>query len=89
MKRIKKYAEQGYKTLYFGRTDIANIGLRRYKSSWGATEYSLKYYRFDMTNEQFVSTEISHFYKLVNFLFRSMPISASKIVSNQLYRYFG
>jgi hypothetical protein len=44
---IKYLAEGGAETLHFGRTDKENEGLRRFKLSWGATEETIDYARFD------------------------------------------
>jgi hypothetical protein len=40
---IRWGCDHGYTSLDFGRTDIGNIGLRRFKSSWGAAESNLFY----------------------------------------------
>jgi hypothetical protein len=40
---IRWGCENGYSILDFGRTDIENIGLRDYKSRWGANESELYY----------------------------------------------
>jgi CelD/BcsL family acetyltransferase involved in cellulose biosynthesis len=40
---IRWAAEHGYHTLDWGRTDIENIGLRKFKSGWGAREEPLRY----------------------------------------------
>ncbi len=36
--------------LHFGRTDLAQPGLRRFKLGWGASELPLHYYRLDVTS---------------------------------------
>ncbi len=71
---IKLYAEEGYKTICLGRSDIANAGLRRYKASWGAKESPLNYYRYGMIDKRFVTNNTRHLYWVINFLFGKMPL---------------
>ena len=54
-KAIQWYCENGYKSLSFGRTDMGNEGLRRFKKGWGAVEYPIKYYRYDVEKEEFLT----------------------------------
>ena len=86
---IKRYAEQGYKEICFGRTDLLNEGLRHFKLRWGVIEYPIKYFRYDMINERMVTMDTSRFYKMIKLCFGNMPISASKIITRLLYRSFG
>jgi lipid II:glycine glycyltransferase (peptidoglycan interpeptide bridge formation enzyme) len=86
---IKRYAEKGYKEIYFGRKDLVNEGLRSFKLRWGTIEYPIKYFRYDMINERMVMLDTSRFYKMIKLCFGNMPISASKIISRLLYRSFG
>jgi lipid II:glycine glycyltransferase (peptidoglycan interpeptide bridge formation enzyme) len=86
---IKRYAEQGYKEICFGRTDLLNEGLRRFKLGWGVIEYPIKYFRYDMINERMVTMDTSRFYKIIKRCFGNMPISTAKIISRLLYRSFG
>jgi CelD/BcsL family acetyltransferase involved in cellulose biosynthesis len=39
-------SEHGYSSFDFGRTDLDNVGLRRFKESWGAVERPLRYTTF-------------------------------------------
>ncbi|MGH7996371.1 MAG: lipid II:glycine glycyltransferase FemX, partial [Opitutaceae bacterium] len=42
---IRRFAGQGFATLNFGRTDLANEGLRKFKLSWGTAEHPVSYFR--------------------------------------------
>ncbi|MCB1097965.1 MAG: GNAT family N-acetyltransferase [Verrucomicrobiae bacterium] len=42
---IRFLTERGVRTLHFGRTELANQGLRRFKLGWGAKEIPLPYFR--------------------------------------------
>lgn len=44
---IKELTDRGAVSLSLGRTSAGNLGLRRYKLSWGADEAPLNYYRLD------------------------------------------
>ena len=48
---IQFLAQKGFETLHFGRTSLGNDGLRRFKSSWGTTEETINYFRFDSSVE--------------------------------------
>ena len=43
---IKLLSETGLETLHFGRSSLANEGLRRFKLTWGGVEGKLDYYRY-------------------------------------------
>lgn len=45
---IKYLKDQGFSELNFGRTELENIGLRRFKLGWGTEEKTLNYYRFEL-----------------------------------------
>lgn len=51
---IERFQEQGLSMLDFGRTSVANAGLRRFKLSWGATERRIVYFRYCLRTETFV-----------------------------------
>jgi CelD/BcsL family acetyltransferase involved in cellulose biosynthesis len=47
-KAIKHYAREGFEVLDFGRTSLTNIGLQKFKLSWGAVEHRIEYIRHDL-----------------------------------------
>ena len=83
---IKWHARHGFAQLDFGRTSLGNEGLRRYKLGWGTVERSVEYVRFDLRSGQFVTVKDGaagwH-----NHLFRSLPISLSRLAGSLLYKH--
>ena len=72
--------------MYFGRTSIANEGLRRFKLGFGTEGYQIDYVRYDFRKEDFVASRdmVSGWH---NRIFRSMPISLSRIIGKLLYKH--
>ena len=83
---IKWCRRSGYASLYFGRTSIANEGLRRFKLGFGAEEYKIDYFKYDFSKEAFVADrdKVSGWY---NRVFHLMPIPLSRIMGQMLYRH--
>lgn len=84
---LRKYTREGYDYFCFGRTDRDMEGLRRFKAGFGATEYPLSYYRFDIRRNAFLSGH-SHAGPSLPFLFRHMPVSGLRLVG-YAYGHFG
>ncbi len=83
---IRRYAGDGYEVLSFGRTSMANEGLRRFKMGWGALESELRYYNYDLRRGQFVGGGCGRGdsgYTLV----KLMPLSCSRWVGALLYKH--
>jgi hypothetical protein len=77
---------QGYTRLDFGRSDISNEGLRRYKNQWGSTEIPLIY----TSSKQSTSPGMIH--TLTPFISRIINISplwVCRLSGELFYRYFG
>lgn len=53
---IKWHAAHGFTSLHFGRTSLANEGLRRFKLGFGPREERLECFRYDLRKGQFVTT---------------------------------
>jgi hypothetical protein len=85
---IRNYSQKGYQSLCFGRTEMENKGLLHFKSSWGATQYPIHYYRYDLGKETFVrpSSRVSGWH---NAIFRNMPLSVLNKIGTVLYRHMG
>lgn len=84
---IRGYANQGYTSFCFGRTDPQNHGLRRFKLGFGPQEYSVDYHRFDISKNSFVESKAkrqSDFSRLLSHI----PISGLKAIG-LAYRHFG
>ncbi len=85
---IKRYCENNYKSVYFGRTNQDQHGLRRYKRSWGTIEYPIKYYTYDLHEDRFVTEDANQFYRFIKIIFSKMPIGLLRFISRLLYKYF-
>lgn len=85
---IQSYAGQGYETFCFGRTEMNNSGLRRFKSDWGAQERIVNYYRYDLQRQDFVTSRpaVKPSQKR---LFQMFPVPALKFFGSVVYRHMG
>jgi hypothetical protein len=83
---IAWHAQKGFAQLDFGRTSLANAGLRRFKLGWGATEHPIDYVRYDLPAAAFTAgrDESSGWY---NRLFRRLPVSLSRVAGALLYKH--
>jgi hypothetical protein len=85
---VKWYAQNGYKSFCFGRTEPDNKGLLQFKAGWGAKEYFINYYKYDFIKESFVN-DFSKVKGLHNKVFKNMPIPLLKITGSILYKHMG
>ena len=69
---IKWHAAHGFASLHFGRTSLANEGLRRFKLGFGSREECLEYFRYDFRQGGFVTTT-DRAAGWLNALFRRLP----------------
>jgi len=83
---IKWYATRDYASVHFGRTSVANEGLRRFKLGFGADEHKIDYFKYDFQRGAFV-TERDRAFGWFNGIFRLLPIPLSRIVGMLLYRH--
>lgn len=83
---IKHYATRGFACLDFGRTSIANEGLRRFKLSWGTSERTISYLRLDPANK-IVQTTPDGTPAWFSHLVRRLPIPVTKLIGQLLYRH--
>lgn len=83
---IKWHARQGFAHLDFGRTSLANEGLRKFKLGWGTTERPIDYVRHDLRTGAFVTVKdgVSGWY---NRIFRLLPVSVSRLAGSFLYKH--
>jgi len=85
---IQGYAQRGYQSLCFGRTEMENQGLLQFKSGWGTTEHLIRYYRYDFGQATFTGSS-SNVTGLHNKIFRNMPIPLLEKIGKVLYRHMG
>ena len=82
---IKWYGQNGYKIFSFGRTELENTGLRRFKQGWGTKEEKLKYYKYDIKHNSFIK-QPSKLKTSYNF-FGIMPLPVLRLIGNLVYRH--
>jgi lipid II:glycine glycyltransferase (peptidoglycan interpeptide bridge formation enzyme) len=81
---IKKYASEGFRQLDLGRTSLANEGLQRFKSGFGAREQRIDYYRYDLRHNQFLeATDRAESW--LNRVFRCLPPRLFRLTGTLLY----
>jgi GNAT acetyltransferase-like protein len=84
---IKHYVAKGVKTINFGRTSLGNEGLRRYKLGWKTEEYPINYYKFDFRKNAF-TTDTDESSGWHNRVFRKLPVFASRMIGDVLYKHW-
>jgi lipid II:glycine glycyltransferase (peptidoglycan interpeptide bridge formation enzyme) len=78
--------ENGYTVFDMGKTDLANTGLREFKSGWGAREMPLTY--------SILAAEPSHAWTgklmpIMKIIIRNSPLFVCQAIGELLYKYFG
>jgi hypothetical protein len=68
---------------------MENVGLRQFKQGWGAEEYRIKYFKYDLNADAVIRDNADHMDFMLRFVFSKMPISISQILGAWFYRYFG
>ena len=81
---IQLLVQKGCDSLHFGRTSLGNEGLRRFKSSWGATEETINYFRFDTRSN--ASVEMGdHASGYHNTVFSRLPLALNRLMGKIIY----
>jgi lipid II:glycine glycyltransferase (peptidoglycan interpeptide bridge formation enzyme) len=78
--------ENGYSLFEFGRTDVANHGLCRYKRGWGAQEDPLTYAQLSETPPK---PENGRTNQLSQSVIRKAPLWVCRFSGELLYKHFG
>jgi hypothetical protein len=90
---IRWLVNKGYKSISFGRTELGNKGLRQFKNGWGADEYSIQYFKYDVNREVFVSNNKNSEHGTRNIFFKRlsqrMPAPVLNLAGSILYRHMG
>jgi len=84
---IKWYKSKASETLSLGRTEINNHGLLNFKRSWGATESTFKYFRYDVKKKLYIQKPASG--DLHNKIFAHTPAFVLRFVGRLLYKHVG
>jgi len=83
---IKYIKAQGFNELNFGRTELENIGLRRFKLGWGTEEKILNYYRFNLGKKNNSSTSTISLNQR-KFPLHRFPIFLLRLIGKFVYRH--
>jgi hypothetical protein len=86
---IKWYSNNGYESLCFGRTNMEGVGLRQFKQGWGAKEYLIKYFKYDLNTDSLITNNADKMNLIIRFVFSKIPIPISRILGTLLYKHFG
>lgn len=78
--------EHGYRVLDFGRTDLANTGLREFKTRWGAVETPLVY---SMLGGRQRAAGTGRVMKWMQAIIRRSPPRVASLTGELLYRHVG
>ncbi|MBN1308721.1 MAG: GNAT family N-acetyltransferase [Chitinispirillaceae bacterium] len=85
---IKKYNDLGYEKLCLGRTEASHSGLLQFKAGWGAEQYTVRTYIFDVARDKFIRTDLKTS-GIHNAFFSRMPVSLLRLLGTLFYRYMG
>lgn len=85
---IRWYLKEGFESFCFGRTELANEGLRHFKLGFGAREYDIPYYRYVLKEKDFSRGKTSGG-GILSRAMRRTPVPILKIVGDVLYRHMG
>ncbi len=86
---IKKAQEEGFGIFDFGRTDPNDIGLMRFKKSWGTTVVDLTQVFYPDNISTGLYNRNSMNWKIVYFLCKVLPYSLYCFFSNFCYKHIG
>jgi CelD/BcsL family acetyltransferase involved in cellulose biosynthesis len=84
---IKWLARNGSKSLHFGRTSIANEGLRKFKLGWGTKEHRMDYFKYDLQKDRYV-TDTDESSGWHNQVFKALPAPISRVIGAALYKHW-
>ena len=83
---INRYAQKGFKTLSFGKTEKFHEGLWRFKEGFGASRVIMNDYCYDVKSGKKVKDSPS-VHGIHNAVFRRMPIGLLRLSGEILYKY--
>jgi hypothetical protein len=83
---IQWACENGFNKLDLGRTDLANNGLRTFKSRWGAREIQLPYTYLAPHKKK---TGAGRLRNLLSVVIQKSPPLVCRTLGELLYRHFG
>ena len=81
---IRQCAARGSESLHFGRTSVANEGLRRFKLAFGAREEEIKYCKYDFRAGRF-ATDVDRVEGWFNRIFACLPPPWLRLAGRLIY----
>ncbi len=81
---IRFLARGACESLHFGRTSLADEGLRRFKLGWGSAEEVIRYVRWNTASGQWAATK-DRLRGAHNMLFANMPPALNRLAGTLLY----
>lgn len=86
---IRDLCRKGVRSLCFGRTELHHEGLRQFKLSWGATEKTLRYSKYDVTSKSYLSTKKFRATTPWERTFSKLPLPVLRLIGRLAYRHVG
>lgn len=86
---IRWFSRNGFDELCFGRTDLEEDGLVRFKRGWGTHEQKLSYYRYDLKRSAFVDLPPRRTAFGTGHVFERLPIPFLRLAGMLLYGHMG
>jgi hypothetical protein len=89
LRAIQDACRAGFRHYDFGEVEDSNRGLAEFKSKWGATPRRLHRYYYPRPAERETGAlrPDAPMRRLVNMVWRRLPLSATAVLGNLIYRY--
>jgi CelD/BcsL family acetyltransferase involved in cellulose biosynthesis len=84
-KAIEHLAASGFHKLRFGRTDLTDEGLRRFKRSWGGLERQIRYYRYEGMTRPSGDRVPGLAHGFYTRIFRRLPLFVNRTIGKLVY----
>lgn len=82
---IRNFLSKGFRSLDFGRTDTDSRGLNQFKRGWRPHTRRVRYHRFDLNQDRFLSKESG--FSTSYGVFHRMPVWVLKVIGKMMYRH--
>jgi lipid II:glycine glycyltransferase (peptidoglycan interpeptide bridge formation enzyme) len=85
---IRRYNSAGYESLCFGKTEKHHSGLLQFKMGWGARQFEVNGYHYDLRRRAFLRggpRELGCF----SAIFRRLPLPILRMIGFLGYRFMG
>jgi lipid II:glycine glycyltransferase (peptidoglycan interpeptide bridge formation enzyme) len=84
---MKWLRDKGIQTMSFGRTNLLDRGLLRYKRGWGTVERQIGYHRYNLRKNVFMPGAKA--VSLHKGIFRKTPVPLLRLVGHLAYKHLG